>query len=181
MFQRKYVVAFLMALSVSLMPILAFADGGHGENEGGSAAIGPIPLSIGIALVAVAILYVVPSIKASIVQYSIVGLGAITAVIHLMEGIEGDTLLLLNALGYIALLILFFIPVAAVSQRRFHIWVVLLVYTLTTFVAYFLLHSIGEYGILALFTKVVEAGLAIALIADFSQERAAPIPQTMAQ
>ena len=68
-----------------------------------------------------------------------------TAIIHAVVGVQDrDNLLILNALGYGVLLCMFLVPAFKVKHR----WVtsLLLIYTIITFVGYFVMHADAAYA-----------------------------------
>lgn len=168
--QRKYLVAWVASLISWLVPLTVFASGGHGSNEE-SFSVGPFPAALGIALAVTAGAYMVPTIQVNTLQLLIVAMGTITAVLHLILGVGGELILLLNALGYIALLVALFAPTPQLVAQRPMLRVALLVYTTITFLAYFMLHSIEQYGTLDIATKAIEMALMILLIVRLIQLR----------
>ena len=97
-------------------------------------------------------------------QYALIGLVAVTAVIHLFLGFDfGNTLFILNGFGFLALIAgYYFIPQLA-SQRGL-IRMVLMGFTAVTIVLYFVFNWPDVWGPLGLITKAVEVGI-IALLA----------------
>jgi hypothetical protein len=152
--------ALLMLLT---LPMIAFADGGHGENNLGGFAIDPMTTAIISALFVSAVVYATPTFQVSLLQIAIIALGTVTSIIHFLIGVGGEALLLLNALGYIALLFALFTPVAPLPAVRPAVRIALLFYTIVTFVAYFMLHSVEQFGVVDIATKAVEIGLIVLL------------------
>jgi hypothetical protein len=103
-------------------------------------------------------------------QYAIVALTVITALIHVFLGINfiPDSLgyiFVLNAIGYIVLMVaLYFIPQLA-AQRGLIRWL-LLAFTAVTFVLYFVFNWPNIYSPMGLITKAVELVLIILLFLD---------------
>lgn len=99
-------------------------------------------------------------------QKGIVGLTLVTAVIHLLLGIQfGNVLFILNFLGYVALVVaLYFLPQFA-SQRALIRWG-LLGYAALTIVLYFVINPDPLGSVFGLITKAVEVVLIILLIMD---------------
>jgi hypothetical protein len=97
-------------------------------------------------------------------RYGIFVLGLITGVIHaVILNLSGlNWLMLLNGLGYFVLtLVVFFDPAFLVGQRKPIIYM-FIVYTLITFVGYFVL-NFPNYGPLGYIAKIDEVFLLIAL------------------
>lgn len=146
----------------------AAEDDGHGDDHH---ADGPItwrtfvPLIAGLvgAVIACGVAKMVSS-QVVPLDMGIIGLTALTGVLHLVLGLAGSRLLLLNGVGYLGLLALVYLPVAPLQQLRIPLRIILGLYTLVTFVGYFWLHSPAQYDVLAILSKVIEA-LLIVLIA----------------
>lgn len=164
MLLRKFLLSIVTALTLWSLPLVVFADGGHGGNDIGSMTIGPIPATFGFAVVVGAVVYMLPSIQVNMLQLAIITLGTATAVIHFFVGVGGEALLFLNAAGYVALLVALFTPISPLTKLRPILRISLLVYTIITFIAYFMLHSVDQYGTLEIATKATELGLVILLI-----------------
>lgn len=103
-------------------------------------------------------------------QYAIIALTVITALIHLILGINfipdflGYTFIL-NAVGYIVLIAaLYFVP--QLADRREAIRWLLIAFTAITFVLYFVFNWPNVWGLMGLITKAVELLLIILLIMD---------------
>jgi hypothetical protein len=107
------------------------------------------------------------------VQYGIIALATMTAVIHLLAGFN-EFILLLNGLGYLALIAAIYLFPQFRAIRGTLLWV-LLGYTFVTIVLYFASHPWGyEYGSidrLGLATKVIEVALAGLIFVDLWQRR----------
>jgi hypothetical protein len=103
-------------------------------------------------------------------QIGIIVLTVITGVIHVWLGLSfGDTLFLLNGLGYFGLLGALYLPIALLASYRPFVRWALIGYTAVTVVLYFAFNWPDVWGPLGLFTKAVEVVL-IALL--FSEQRA---------
>ena len=99
------------------------------------------------------------SIKLGPLDYGIILLTAITAVIHLSIG---GTLFLLNGLGYLGLLLLFYLPFF--GQWRGAIRWLFIGYTILTIVLYFVFSGADSFqNMLGLATKLVEVILVVLL------------------
>ncbi|MFT5193772.1 MAG: hypothetical protein ACI9EW_001538 [Cellvibrionaceae bacterium] len=97
--------------------------------------------------------------RSTILGLALIGL---TGAIHLIVGLAwGDTLLLLNGIGFLGLGALWALPPRFVPNQKRILAIVLAAYTLITFAGYFLTHD--HYDFIAIFTKVVELPLLIAL------------------
>ena len=76
------------------------------------------------------------------IHVGIIALTLLTAIIHLMIGLsESDNLLVLNGLGYVALLIALYIPFQPMQNYRTWFRNTLIVYTVITIIGYFALHG----------------------------------------
>ena len=97
------------------------------------------------------------------IDFAIIGLTIVTAVIHV---VLGSPLLILNGLGYLALLAVLFVPLSQLQPwQRFARWG-LIGYTVLTIILYFVAHRGGiwmEDG-LGLGTKMVEIILVLLLL-----------------
>jgi len=94
-------------------------------------------------------------------QYGIIGLALVTAVIHLILGLQvPDTLFLLNGLGYIGLLGMLYLPLEFLAGYRGYARWALIGYAALTIILYFAFQgAAGLSSPFGLFTKVVEAAL----------------------
>ncbi len=99
-------------------------------------------------------------------RYAIIALAVITALIHLVLGINPlNPLFLLNGVGYVVLIVaLYFIP--QLAGRRALIRWALLAYTAVTFVLYFAFNWPNIWGPAGLIDKAVELVLIILLWLD---------------
>lgn len=174
MLRGKHIATSLLAISVTMLPSVVFASEGHGAEESDPSTMIILALSIILALIVVGILYTRSSKEYNVVQLAVAGLGVITATLHILLGINGDLLLLINGLGYGALLIALFVPNTALKKKRPVTLSLLILYTLVTFVGYFFTHTGDEFDMLGIFTKTVEFGLMLALGAWLFQVRAEP-------
>ncbi len=104
---------------------------------------------------------------------TLVGLALIgaTGVIHIMVGsIWGDTLLLLNGIGFFGLGILWVLPNQFIPNQKRILGIVLALYTLVTILGYFFTHD--HYDFVAILTKAIEAPLLIILVISALQSPA---------
>ncbi len=108
------------------------------------------------------------SVKLRALDIAIIVLTLITAVIHLSLG---GPMFILNGLGYLTLLIVYFLPALA----KWHGWIrwLFIGYTLLTIILYFVFSG-GEsfQNSLGLVTKAVELVLLVLLFLDRGQKSA---------
>lgn len=97
-------------------------------------------------------------------QYGILFLGVLSGIVHIGMGLTGDILLLLNGIGYHVLLGVLFIPAGFLADKKQILRLLIIGYTIVTFVGYFLSHPVGDYDSIGLFTKAVEGALVICLV-----------------
>lgn len=93
----------------------------------------------------------------------IVALTLVTGVAHLLIGLGGGRLLLLNGLGFIGLLGLLIVPLGLTESLKNVVRLVLIGYTVVTIAGYFYLHSVAQFEVLALSLKAVELLLVVLL------------------
>lgn len=104
---------------------------------------------------------------------TLIGLALIgaTGAIHIMVGsMWGDTLLLLNGIGFLGLGVLWAMPNQFIPNQKRILAIVLALYTLVTILGYFLTHD--HYDFVAILTKVIEVPLLIILAAAALQSPA---------
>jgi hypothetical protein len=107
------------------------------------------------------------SVKLSNMQWGIVGLTAVTAIIHLVLGVGSlpdmfGIIFILNGLGYLALVAgLYFLPQMA-AQRSMIRWA-LMGFTAVTFILYFIFNLPNSISPFGLFDKAVELALIVLL------------------
>jgi hypothetical protein len=110
------------------------------------------------------------SVKMSGLQWGVVGLTVITAVIHLFLGITSDmpmflVLFILNGIGYLALIAaLYFLKMFATNQSL--IRYALMAFTAVTFVLYFVFNWPNIWGPVGIVDKAVELVLIVLLWMD---------------
>jgi hypothetical protein len=93
-------------------------------------------------------------------QYGVIILALITAVVHLMLGIQfSETLFILNGLGYIGLVGLLYLPLDFLDSYRSYARWALVGYTALTIILYFVMQDAPFASGLGLFTKAVEVAL----------------------
>lgn len=175
-------LSFLFLLSV----IPALAHGG--DEEGGAEAAasstgftltGSTILGIAVVasiVVAIGLVTVKSSLNLRQVQFGVIGLATMTAVIHLLIGLN-EFILLLNGLGYLALIAGIYLLPPFKGFRGPLTWV-LIGYTIVTIVLYFVSHPWGyEHGSLdrlGLVTKAIEIALAGLVLVEWWQRQRTP-------
>ncbi|GIV73335.1 MULTISPECIES: DUF7475 family protein [Caldilinea] len=106
------------------------------------------------------------------IQWGIIVLTVITAVIHIWLGVgfldSGGLLFVLNGLGYLGLLVLLLAPIAALNPYRTWIRWVLIAYTAVTVIAWVF---IGTRSMVAYIDKIVEVALIVLLWLDGQRQR----------
>lgn len=106
------------------------------------------------------------------IQWGIIVLTVITAVIHIWLGVgfldSGGLLFVLNGLGYLGLLVLLFAPIEALTPYRTWIRWALIAYTAVTVIAWVF---IGTRSPVAYFDKIVEIALIVLLWLDGQRQR----------
>ena len=118
--------------------------------------------------------YILSKKSVSFLQLALIGLGSMTAFLHLGIGLRGRGLLLLNGLGYVGLIYALLLPISFLVARRIWIYWLLLGYTAVTFVGYFATHSVSMFSWMAILTKVIELGLMGLLLVEIWRLRRAP-------
>lgn len=106
--------------------------------------------------------------KLGSLQYAIIILTVVTAVIHLVLGVafgEVNPLFILNGIGYLVLVVaLYFVPQLA-AQRSLVRWALIL-FTAVTFILYFVFNWPDIWGPIGLLDKAIELVLIILLWLD---------------
>lgn len=151
---------------MTTLPVLAHGDEEEVVTEamatGGMGWI--IPVAIIIALVVTGVFSRFRQVKLTGWQYGILFLGLLSGIIHIAMGFTGDALLLLNGVGYHVLLGALFISAGFLADKKQLLRLLLVGYTVITFVGYFVFHPVGGYDGIGLFTKGVEFALVLCLI-----------------
>ncbi len=179
MLRKANFVMIISVMAALLLPSIAFADGGQAATEGVAAVSAPsaasvtlIVMSVVCGLVVTGLLYFLPTHRPGPLQLAVAGLGASTAMLHFLLGLNGDLLLLFNGLGTASLLVLLFVPIGPDHERRTIMLILaLLIYTLVTFVGYFAMHSAVHYSFVGLVSKGIELALSACLGLWLMQER----------
>lgn len=141
----------------------------HSDNEatiGGFELSSPaiLAISIGVALLVTGgTWFFVPYHSYTLLDHGLFALIIITAVIHLIFGIQGDLLLLLNGLGYFGLAGLRLLPIAQKKPYNNYISGAIIVYTLITIIGYLATH-LDHLDTIGLVTKAVEILLIVVLL-----------------
>ena len=104
-------------------------------------------------------------------NFGVIGLGSMTAFLHIGVGLRGDVLLLLNGFGYLALVYALLLPLPFLIAKKAWTQWLLLGYTGVTFVGYFLIHGLIPSDLIGLFTKILELGLIFLLSMRILQSR----------
>ena len=107
-----------------------------------------------------------------VMEYAIVATIAITAFIHLFVGLEGDLLLILNGLGYIALASVRFLPQLQQKMPLNILNGATIIYTIITIIGYFVVH--GGVETVGLITKAIELALIALIFVNIRQSQANP-------
>ncbi|MBI4928138.1 MAG: hypothetical protein HY835_10255 [Anaerolineae bacterium] len=103
--------------------------------------------------------------KLGIVQVLMIVAALITAAIHLYLGLKfGDTLFLLNAIGFVGLLGLYLIPLKLLVPFRGYVRWLLVAYSLVTIIMWAILN--GKLDVTGIAAKGSEVALIILLIVD---------------
>jgi hypothetical protein len=106
--------------------------------------------------------------KLGMTQIGIIVLTLATGLIHLIAlGIPlGDTLFILNGLGYLGLLGAMYLPLAFLDGYRAYARWALLGFTVVTIIAYFVVNTEAFTSVLGLITKAIEVALVVLLYLD---------------
>lgn len=161
--KRSYFTLLMLVMTlITTLPVLAHGDEKEAVATGGTGWI--IPIAIVIALVVTGVFPRFRPVKLTGWQYGILFLGLLSGIIHIGMGVTGDTLLLLNGVGYHALLGVLFIPAGFLADKKQFLRFLLVGYTAITFVGYFVIHPVDGYDAVGLFTKGVEVALLLCLI-----------------
>lgn len=158
----------ILAATGQTMPVAA--HGGEGEGMAGITALLITILSVTVAFIVCFALWALETATLGPIQYCIVASAVITAVIHLLEGLDNAPLLFLNGLGFFALVAALYLPVAILDSRRHRLRQLLIGYTLLTIFLFFVTHPWGLHNgqieWLGLGTKVVELVLIALLLIE---------------
>ena len=186
MFRQTINSAIFLSILFLLSVMPAIAHGGDEESRAEAVAssvefalTGRTILGIAVAasiVVAMGLVLVNSRLNLGQIQYGVIGLAIITAVIHLLVGLN-ELILLLNGLGYLALIAAIYLLPPFRGMRGPLTWV-LIGYTNITIVLYFASHPWGyEHGSLdrlGLVTKAIEIALAGLVFVDWWQRRRTP-------
>lgn len=150
-------------------------DGGHANDDGHHggpftwASLTPLFAGLGVAAVVsgASAALIRPSLRSS--DLVVVALSVVTGVLHLVIGLSGYQLLLLNGLGFLALVAALYQPFFQTSLLKTTLRIVLLLYTLVTIAGYFFLHSLTQIDALGVASKLVELALVLVLAVQLGQ------------
>ena len=145
------------------------ADDGHHNQSFTWASLIPLFTGIGVATIASGTSWGLFMKELTETKLAVISLTIITGILHLMLGLAGDRLLLLNGIGYLGLLALLYLPIGITDRLKNVIRVALIGYTLVTIAGYFWLHSPAQYDALAISSKIVEAALIVVLAFRIAQ------------
>lgn len=169
--QKRLLATTIITILVATgqtMPVAA--HGGEGEGMAGITAVLIAILSVMVALIISFALWALEMAPLGPIRYCIVASAVTTAVIHLLEGLDNAPLLLLNGLGYFALVAALYLPVAILDSLRHRLRQFLIGYTLLAIVLFFVTHPWGMHNgqieWLGLGTKVVELVLIALLLIE---------------
>ncbi len=140
-------------------------DGDHSDEDGHQESSGNLQFVIGgiigALLLAGGAVFLFSPRPPTMVLAGLALIGA-TGVIHLMVGaFWGDTILLLNGIGYLVLGVVWGMPNEMFSNQKKIVAGILAVYTLITIGGYFATHD--HYDFVAILTKAIEGLLLIIL------------------
>lgn len=169
-----------VAASGDALPVpltVGAADGGHGDEEDAAddvvddhndtastwASLIPLVAGIGVATIASGTSWGLFKHELTNTQLGIMALALVTGTLHLMLGLSGDWLLLLNGIGYLGLLGLLLLPIGLPRGLKKLLRIGLMIYTIITIAGYFYLHSPAQFDTLAIVSKLVEVVLVIVL------------------
>jgi hypothetical protein len=178
----RFVIKLVLLVVLAALPLtVAYAHGGDEEPVETTAVVveedhSETPMwsvlaSLGLATVATGGSWTVARKKLTAIHYGIIVLMVTTGVIHLILGMQGDTLLLLNGTGYLGLVGLRFLPILSNRTHLLIIDVIIIAYTLVTLAGYFALHSTAEIDTVGLITKGMEVLLIVAIGFNLMQSR----------
>lgn len=105
------------------------------------------------------------------IQFAIIALASATACIHWVLSFwfpTGQSIFILNGLGYIGLLVLLYGPLPQLASYRQQLRWALFVYTSVTILLWIL---IGERRAIAYLDKLLEVGLVVLLWAEIQQSQ----------
>ena len=162
MFRRTLIIMGLVVLlAVMVAPAYAHGDGRLIDRVSMMTGLGGTTLTLGISgvagLIGGAFAWLVArrlNMSLALVDYAIIVLSVVAGVLHLIVGVDGDWLLLLNGVGFLGLLLLLYLPLAIVDRFRKPVALVIIAYTLVTIVGYFITHD--HVDNLGLGSKAVE-------------------------
>lgn len=112
-------------------------------------------------------------ITPTVSQLAIIGLASVTSAMHIYLGLSGDQILVVNGVGYYALLLALFWPIELTQPLRTPLSWGLVGYTLVTIVGYFVVHweAFPTFDAIGLVNKAVEAVLLLLLVSAMARRR----------
>ena len=173
--KRIYATVFaILIMAGQVSPVLA--HGGEDDSALTRAAdILSATFAAMVALIVVFVIWAPGHARLRPVQYGIIGLGMITALIHLLEGLNAAPWLILNGLGYVGLLGALYLPLGILARVRNQIRWTLIGYTLLTIILFFVTHPWGMYRgsfeWLGLGTKAIELSLIGLMFIEFKHRQ----------
>ena len=171
---RLFLPISLLLAAIFVSPVVAQTEHRSGILSTLTSDKPLLIISAVFTLFNISLAFILSKKSISLLQLGLIGLGSMTAFLHLGIGLRGKGLLLLIGLGYIGLIYAFFLPISYLAAR--HIWIawLLLGYTAVTFVGYFATHSVSMFSWMAILTKVIELGLMGLLLVEIWRLRRAP-------
>lgn len=187
---KRTTYSTVLTVILSLLIVLPVAA--HGDEESAAATFSN-ETTLTVSLLAAVVLGVafvaLPSIKLRLIQIAIAALVVMTAVVHLMVGIDDEFILLLNGLGYpVILAAVYFMPTQPFKGMFFKpfksfkgiLYWVLIGYTALTVISFFVIHpwgiADGAIDWLGLVTKAAEVVLVALVLVDWWQHRQNGLP-----
>ena len=179
---QRTIYSTILTTILSFLIILPVAA--HGEEETVAATFSD-SMILGTSLVAAVVVGLVlmawPAIQLRSIQLVIAALVVMTAIVHLMAGVDAP-LLLANGVGYVAILAaLYLLPVNFLKGLRTPLYWLLIAYTVITIISFFAIHpwgiEDGSLDWLGLVTKAAEVVLIALVLVDWRQQSQA-LPST---
>ncbi|MGB0389438.1 MAG: hypothetical protein ACPGWR_31855 [Ardenticatenaceae bacterium] len=161
-------------LTAILLLLIVLPVAAHGDEETVAATFSD-GMILTVSLIAAVVAGVgLRAIKLRAIQLAIAALVVMTAIVHLMAGVDAP-LLLANGLGYVAILAaLYLLPIKLFKDLRVPLYWLLIAYTVITIISFFVIHPWGiEDGSLSFFglvTKAAEVLLIALLLVDWRQQ-----------
>lgn len=161
------VATVYVILLLSMTTVSAFAHGDAATSGWRAALLFGLSLGIGTVLALAGWLFR----RQFALEELIVGLTTTTAVVHGILGlIYWDKLLVLNGIGFMGLLAIYYLPLTFLQPFRWMAHIGLIIMTVATIVAYFVTHGLW-IDALAAATKAIEVALLGLLILGLQRKR----------